>query len=90
MSILFWGLTLGVIGKILVAVGILKVHYVMAMERSIDEIVIRTFWLEKVLTITGILFIVVGYCMEIYFYGLTPLLTCMGESCQTAATILSQ
>jgi hypothetical protein len=68
MSILFWGLTIGVIGKILVAIGILKVHYVMAMEKSIDEIVIRTFVLEKILTIIGVLLIIFGYLLELYFY----------------------
>jgi hypothetical protein len=91
MSILFWALTVGVIGKILVAVGILKVHHIMAMEGRIDANVIRSFALEKTLTYLGILFIVVGYLMELYFYGLTPLLTCHGADCiQAASSVLSQ
>lgn len=72
MTILFWALTLGVFGKVLVAIGILKVHYVMAMEKSIDEIVIRSFVLEKILTVLGIGFIVAGYGLELYFYQLWP------------------
>jgi hypothetical protein len=91
MNILFWGLTVGVIGKILVAVGIIKVHHIMALERRIDAKVIRSFAFEKTLTYLGILFIIVGYLMELYFYGLTPMLTCYGDEClQAAATLLSQ
>jgi hypothetical protein len=72
MTVLFWALTCGVIGKILVAIGILKVHYVMAMEKSIDEIVIRSFLLEKILTYLGIGFLLVGYALELYAYQLWP------------------
>lgn len=91
MNILFWGLTVSVIGKILVAVGILRVHYVMALEQRIDEKVIRSFAFEKTLTYIGIFLIVAGYVMEIYFYGLTPLLTCTALECtDAAAVILSQ
>ena len=91
MNLLFWGLTVGVIGKILVAVGIIKVHHIMAMERRIDAKVIRSFVFEKTLTYLGILFIVTGYLMELYFYGLTPMLTCHGADCiQVAGSILSQ
>jgi len=75
-------------GKILVAVGILKVHHIMAMERRIDAKVIRSFAFEKTLTYLGILFIVTGYLMELYFYGLTPLLTCYGTDCMQAANAL--
>jgi len=82
MNLLFWGLTLGVIGKILVAVGILRVHYVMAMEKSIDEIVIRSFRFEKLLTYCGIALIIIGYVLEIYFYGDTNMLTCVLGTCQ--------
>jgi hypothetical protein len=91
MNLLFWGLTVGTIGKILVAVGILKVHHIMALERRIDARVIRSFAFEKTLTYLGILFIITGYLMELYFYGLTPMLTCYGPECmQAASTLLSQ
>jgi hypothetical protein len=88
MSILFWGMTLGVLGKILVAIGILRVHYVMAMEKSIDEIVIRSFLFEKILTFAGIALLVFGYFLELYFYGGTELLTCALADCKQAATIM--
>jgi len=91
MNLLFWGMTLGVIGKVLVAIGILKVHYVMAMEKCIDEIVIRSFRFEKILTYAGILLIVTGYALEIHFYSDTNMLTCEYGTCkQAATTILSQ
>ncbi|OGG66723.1 hypothetical protein A3I99_04855 [Candidatus Kaiserbacteria bacterium RIFCSPLOWO2_02_FULL_45_11b] len=91
MNLLFWGLTVGVIGKILVAIGIIKVHHIMALERSIDAKVIRSFAFEKTLTYLGIIFIVVGYLMELYFYGAITMLTCHGTDCiQTASAVLSQ
>lgn len=91
MNLLFWGLTIGAIGKILVAIGILKVHHIMALERRIDAKVIRSFAFEKTLTYLGIICIIAGYVMELYFYGLTPMLTCHGEDCiQAAGAVLSQ
>lgn len=89
MNLLFWGLTIGVIGKVLIALAILKVHKVMAQEQVIDEKVIRSFSFEKNLTITGVILIILGYFMELYFYGLTTsLLTCHGDECTQAANVL--
>ena len=91
MSILFWGLTVGTIGKIMVAIGILRVHDIMAQEQKIDDRVIRSFSVEKTVTAVGLLLILAGYLLEVYFYGLTPLLSCHGAECgQAAATFLSQ
>lgn len=87
MNLLFWGLTLGTLGKVLVAVGILRVHYVMAMEKSIDEIVIRSFRLEKILTIVGILLILIGYFAELHFYNLANLLDCRMAECNHSIDI---
>lgn len=91
MNILFWGLTFGVIGKIFIAIGILRVHFVMAKEQKIDAVVIRSFAVEKTLTFVGIAFLILGYVMELYFYSPTPMLTCDGVECtQASAAILSQ
>lgn len=84
MNLLFWGLTISVIGKILLAAGVIIAHTELAHERRIDSEVIRSFKLEMVLTVLGILFIILGYAMEIYFYGFTPLLTCTAEECGAA------
>lgn len=84
VNLLFWGLTIGVVGKVLLAVGVLKAHSEIAHEHRIDNRVLRSFKLERTLTLAGLLLIVVGYAMEIYFYGFTPLLTCSGTECSAA------
>jgi len=81
MNILFWGLTIGMIGKVLIAVGVIIAHMEIAHERKIDSQVLKSFKLELVLTFTGLLMIVTGYFMEIYFFGFTPLLTCEAAEC---------
>lgn len=72
---------MGVIGKIMLAVGILKVHYVMSQERQIDNKVIHSFHYEKILTFIGIGFIVTGYLLELYFYNGVHMLSCSGRDC---------
>ena len=86
MNILFWGLTIGVIGKILLAIGILIAHSGIVKEQKIDSVVLRRFKLEHTLTIIGIALITIGYLMEIYFYGFTPFLTCRGAECGAAVS----
>tara|TARA_B100000745_G_C20143139_1_gene392043 strand:- start:1818 stop:2093 length:276 start_codon:yes stop_codon:yes gene_type:complete len=81
MSILFWGLTTSVVGKVMLVVGVLKAHGEIAHEHRIDARVLKTFKIERWLTIIGLALIVIGYGMEIYFYGFTPLLTCLGSEC---------
>lgn len=85
MNLLFWGLTVGVIGKILLATGVLIAHSEIVHERQIDQQVIRSFHIERWMTITGLLLIVLGYGLEIYFYGFTiDFLTCIGSECTAA------
>jgi hypothetical protein len=91
MNILFWGLTIGVIGKVLLATGVILAHSSIVSEKKIDTKVLRYFHIERELTLLGLVLIIVGYFMEIYFYGFTPLLTCTLEECSNAASlILSQ
>lgn len=84
MNLLFWGLTIGVIGKILLAAGVIIAHTELAHEKRIDSEVLRSFKFEMWLTVIGIIMIVAGYLLEIYFYGLTPLLTCEAVECGAA------
>jgi uncharacterized membrane protein YidH (DUF202 family) len=84
MNILFWGLTLGTLGKVLLAVGVIIAHSGIVKERRIDSEVLRGFRIEHTITILGLILIIVGYFMEIYFYGYTPFLTCTGEECSAA------
>lgn len=91
MNLLFWALTVGVIGKVLLAVGVLIAHTQLAHERIVDQLVLKSFRLEHTLTIAGIILIVAGYGMEIYFYNFVSMLTCFGTDCAlNAAAILSQ
>jgi hypothetical protein len=84
MNILFWGLTIGTLGKVLLAVGVIIAHSGIVKERKIDSEVLRGFRVEHTITILGLLMIVLGYFMEIYFYGFTPFLTCSGLECSAA------
>lgn len=93
MNLLFWGLTISMVGKVMLASGVLIAHSELAHERRIDQLVIKSFRVERILTVLGLFLIVGGYFMEIYFYGFdTSLLTCMGAQCETvaAAAILGQ
>lgn len=84
MNLLFWGLTTSVIGKVMLAVGVLKAHGEIVHEHRIDQKVIMTFKTERWLTIFGLLLIVIGYGMEVYFYDFINLLTCEPGVCSAA------
>ena len=84
MNILFWGLTIGVIGKVLLAAGVLMAHSKLAHEHKIDLKVLRAFRIEHTITIIGIILIIIGYFLEVHFYGFTPFLTCEGTECAAA------
>jgi len=91
MNLLFWGLTVSMLGKVLLALGVLIAHTELAHERRIDKLVLKSFRIEHTLTIAGLAFIVAGYGMEVYFYDFVSMLTCFGEECAlTAAAILAQ
>ena len=92
MNLLFWGLTISLIGKLFIAAGVLIAHTELAHEMKIDNLVLKSFKLERALTVAGILLLTGGYFMEIYFYGFdTTLLTCFGPECgQAASVFLSQ
>lgn len=73
----------------MLAGGVLLAHFEIEHERRIDQLVLKTFRIERVLTIAGILLIVGGYVMEIYFYGFTTnLLTCEGPECAASVGAL--
>jgi hypothetical protein len=91
MNLLFWGLTIGTIGKVLLAAGVLIAHTELAHERRIDQLVLRSFRLEHSLSIAGLILIIAGYAMEIYFYDFFSMLTCHGANCVLpAAAVLGQ
>lgn len=91
MNLLFWALTVGTVGKVLLGIGVIIVHHKMAEERIINQEVLGSFRLEHIITIMGLIMIVIGYGMEIYFYNLTSMLTCVGQECaQGASAVISQ
>jgi hypothetical protein len=91
MNVLFWGLTIGMIGKVLLAAGVLIAHSQLVHERTINYLVLRSYRTEHVLTIAGLVMIVIGYGLEIYFYDFVEMLTCNGTDCAlNVALILSQ
>jgi hypothetical protein len=82
MNLLFWGLTISMLGKVLIAAGVLIAHSEIAHEKRIDSLVLRSFRIELILTLFGLLMVISGYFMEISFYGIdTSLLTCTGSDC---------
>ena len=88
MNLLFWGLTIGLIGKILLAIGVLVAHHKIAHEHMIDRAVLRSFRIEFIVTGIGIALIIFGYFLEIYFYHYADLLSCSGAACAAAASTL--
>ena len=87
MNILFWGITLGTLGKVLAIVGVLFAHMKLAEERKVDNIVVHSLHTEKILTIVGLILIIIGYLCEVYFYGLTTtFLNCQGVECTGAVS----
>lgn len=82
MNILFWGITFGTLGKVLVVLAVLFAHHKLGEERRIDNAVIKSFRTEKILTLIGLFFILLGYGCEVYFYGFsTDFFICQGVSC---------
>ncbi len=85
MNMLLWGITLSTVGKLILGIAVLRVHVYILREHKIDNVVLRALKREQYVTIFGLLLIVVGYFLEIFFYnGSTELLSCIGEECGAA------
>jgi len=69
MTLLFWGLTLGVLGKVLLAISVIMVHGKIVHEHRIDSAVLREMKHEKTLALASIALIVIGYVLELLFYN---------------------
>ena len=74
MDLLFWGLTLGVVGKVLLGTTVILVHLKIVKEQKIDSMVIKEMRHERNLAFAAIILIVLGYILEIVFYGFIPFL----------------
>ena len=80
MSLLFWGLTIGTFGKVIVVLAVLHMHHSLVKEHRIDKKVILSYRQERVLTFIGLILITLGYLLEITFYGEIDII-CGGVSC---------
>ncbi len=66
---LFLGLTLGLIGKVLLGVSVILVHGKITKEKRIDGIVLMEMRREQFLAFLGVLLMIVGYALEISHFG---------------------
>lgn len=72
MNLLFWGLTLGVAGKIMLGLAVVLVHGKIVHEHRIDKVVLHEMKRERNIAVVGILLMIIGYLLEISFYGFIP------------------
>lgn len=86
MSLLFWGVTLGFLGKIILGVAVLRVHSGILHEHKIDGAVLRVMRREQYITFLGLALIIVGYILELVFYDFNLLLHCNWEECAAATS----
>ena len=68
MDLLFWGITLGFIGKVLLGVTVIRVHSRIVKEHHIDEVVLREMRIERLLAIGAVILIIIGYLFEITYF----------------------
>ena len=69
---LFWGLTLGVVGKVLLGGAVIMVHSKITDEKRIDGIVLMEMRHERNIALLGIALMIAGYLLELAFYGFIP------------------
>ncbi len=68
MDLLFWGLTLGIVGKVILGLTVVSVHWKIVKEHKIDGAVLKEMRKERNFAIAGIVFMVLGYILEVLFY----------------------
>jgi hypothetical protein len=66
---LFLGLTLGLLGKLLISFTVIMVHTKITKEKHIDGLVLMEMHREKYVALFGVALMVLGYILEVYSYG---------------------
>ena len=66
---LFWALTLGFFGKILLGATVINVHAHIIKERKIDQDVLKEMHRERKLGILAVLLILAGYILELIYFN---------------------
>lgn len=69
LDLLFWGITLGFIGKVLLGVTVVQVHWKIVKEHKIDKKVLTEMRRERNIAIVAIACIVVGFLLEVSGFG---------------------
>ena len=72
MALLFWGLTLGLIGKVTLGIAVMMVHFRIVKEHHIDKAVLTEMRRERNVAFLGIILMVIGWVLELFFYGFVP------------------
>ena len=67
MDLLFWGLTTGILGKVILGMAVVSVHWKIVKEHKIDQEVIGEVNREKHFAILGMFFIIIGYILQAPF-----------------------
>jgi len=71
-DLLFWGLSIGTAGKVLLGMAVVSVHWKIVKEHKIDKKVLKEMKKERDTALVGIAFVITGYLFEIIFYGYIP------------------
>jgi len=66
---LFWGLTFGVLGKVLLGYAVFNVHAHIIKEKEIDKDVITSMKRERGVVAAGVSLLIIGYFFELSYFG---------------------
>ena len=66
---LYWGLTLGTIGKLVLGIAVLRVHSYILREHRIDKVVLNAIRRERYITALAIALMIIGYLLEMRAYS---------------------
>jgi len=64
-----FGLTLDTLGKVLLGITVLMVHWHVLKEHKIDTDVLCTMKKEQALGVSGILLIIAGYILQLLYHA---------------------
>jgi hypothetical protein len=65
LDLLFWAITLDVVGKVILGVSVISVHWKIVKEHKVDAPVLKEMHREHTLAIIGIGLILIAYALEL-------------------------
>jgi len=69
-GLIFMGMSLSLIGKLIVIVAAIRMHSKVVQERQIDDAVVREYKKERNFIIAGALLLIAGFAFEVLGLGL--------------------